>query len=246
MEQGGGSTTLQLLGGHRLQIMGAEVFVPHRSRRVLAYLGLYGPLLRSRLAQELWPETTDAKALGNLRAALAEAHRYGGELLEIRGDQIAIAFGTQIDVRQVRDLRRADVGSIRAALELVESGELLPGWFDDWVLAARRELTAVRLDILDRLFTESYGAGDLTTALRAATAAVNFEPLRESSHRGLAQVYLAMGDPVMAFLVYRDYRRRCIVEFGLAPSRLFEDMVEPLLRERRSRRAEQQLPPKAF
>lgn len=231
--------TLQLLNGWRATLDNRDVRLPHRAQRLVAFLALEGARTRAHVAALLWPDTTDQHALGNLRAALTDVRRFADGLLDSSSEWLSIRSGVQVDVLRLGALRDRHGGwddPASTAREMLVLGELLPGWYDDWVLAQRLTLSRLRLDILDGLLEQFLAAEDLRMAMRVATAAATLEPLRESSHRAMAQIYIAAGDPVMAFQVYRDFRRRSIAEFGLGPTPLFDELMEPLLKERQLRR----------
>jgi two-component SAPR family response regulator len=123
------------------------------------------------------------------------------------------------------------------ARQLLDTRELLPGWYDDWVLFERERLRQRRMYLLDRLSRQLLKAENLPLARATAQACIVLEPLREGPHRTLVRVHLAEGDRVEAFRVYQTFRRRSIAEFGLAPDVEFERLVAPLLAERRLRRS---------
>jgi len=113
--------------------------------------------------------------------------------------------------------------------ELPFLGELLPGWYDDWVLIERerhRQLSLHALEMICELLT---AAGRFGPAVTAGLAAVREEPLRESAHRGLIQAYLAEGNPSEALRDYRLYEKLLWRELRLKPSGRLSELVSPLL-----------------
>jgi DNA-binding SARP family transcriptional activator len=111
------------------------------------------------------------------------------------------------------------------APQLALGGELLPGWYDDWVLPERERLRQLRLHALevsaDRLARE----GRYGEAVQAAYAAVHTEPLRESAHRAVVRVHLAEGNVVEAVRAYRDFRDRLVHELGVSPTMQMEELI---------------------
>src|SRR5262245_55719964 len=61
---------LQLLGGFAVTLDGRPLPVPKAQRKLLALLGLRRTTSRAEVAGTLWPEVTDARALGSLRTTL--------------------------------------------------------------------------------------------------------------------------------------------------------------------------------
>ena len=97
-------------------------------------------------------------------------------------------------------------------------GDLLPGWYDDWIVLERERFRQLRLRALDTLCERLAEAGCLDAALEAGLAAVAGEPLRESSHRAVVRVHLADGNVAEAIRQYRLYRQLLHDHLGLEPS----------------------------
>src|SRR4051794_25150349 len=106
--------------------------------------------------------------------------------------------GVRVDVHEFGAWARR-VLDPEAALEPMPApevglrGELLPGWYDDWVLLAREGLRQLRMHALEVLADRLTGVGRFGEAVQAAYAAVGMEPLREGAHRGLVRGHLAEG-----------------------------------------------------
>ena len=98
------------------------------------------------------------------------------------------------------------------------SGELLPGWYDDWILFERERFRQLRLRALDTLCDRLTDARRFDAALEAGLAAVAGEPLRESSHRAVIRAHLADGNVAEAVRQYRLCRRLLNDHLGLEPS----------------------------
>jgi DNA-binding SARP family transcriptional activator len=74
------------------------------------------------------------------------------------------------------------------ALELYR-GELLPGYFEDWVLEPRRWLAERYFQALRQLAAELERDGDFRGALQYARRAVCTAPVREEAHQDLLRLY---------------------------------------------------------
>jgi DNA-binding SARP family transcriptional activator len=101
---------------------------------------------------------------------------------------------------------------------LVDAVELLPDWYDDWVLHEREQLTQLRLLALEAACEQFVAAGRFRDATTAALAAVASDPLSESSRSVLISAYLGAGHHVDAARQLADYRHRLKDELGLEPS----------------------------
>ena len=108
-------------------------------------------------------------------------------------------------------------------------GDLLPDWYDDWVLIERERLRQLRLHALEALAIRRLEAGRHGEAAGAALSAVSIEPLRESAQRVLIRVHLAEGNVGEAMRQYRSYKELILEELGLAPSEQIESLMRPIL-----------------
>ena len=96
--------------------------------------------------------------------------------------------------------------------------ELLPGWYDDWVLAVRERLQLRLLHALEALSRLLRRAGRPAAAVEAMHVAVLAEPLRESGQRALIEAHQAAGDWIAARRQYDAFRSILRREIGVEPS----------------------------
>jgi DNA-binding SARP family transcriptional activator len=227
---------LSLLGGFELRCAGADVAVSRNGQRLLALLALQGrPLERLWVAGTLWLDATEERAGASLRSALWRLPQPGGT---------AVVEASTTHLRLARDLA-VDTLELVALAERLESpagrGEhqpeptllardLLPDWYEDWVVLERERFRQLRLHALEALCARLTEAGRFGAAVQAGLAAVSGEPLRESAHRTLIQAHLAEGNPGEAVRQYRLYRRLLADELALEPSAAIRGLVQPLLR----------------
>ena len=221
---------VRLIDGFELRRDGAPVELPPSAQRLIAYVGLSDhPVLRPRVAGSLWLDTTDRQALGNLRSVMWRLRRSGLDLIETVGEQLTLRPDVTVDVRAHLELaRRLVAGSPIAEVdsgELEQTGELLPDWYDDWVLVERERYRQLRLHALERLCVDLTRAGRFARAVEVGLLAVAEEPLRESGHRALIRAHLAEGNAGEALRQYRVYARALREELGLDPSRHMDDLV---------------------
>ncbi|MDT0262714.1 AfsR/SARP family transcriptional regulator [Jatrophihabitans lederbergiae] len=126
---------------------------------------------------------------------------------------------------------RAAALADRAGCDPVTSlgGDLLPGWSDDWLILEQEAFRQTRLHALEQTCARLRHCGHYAAALRAGSAAVRCEPLRESAHRQLIKVHLAEGNHAEALRQYQSFRRLLAYELGLPPSASIRSLVAPLL-----------------
>lgn len=219
---------------------GEEVPLPPRVQRLLALLLVDGRRPRSYLAGRLWPDSSQVRASANLRSATLDLRRRAPGLVAADARTLGLAPRVRSDVTRLRlALRGAGqpMTTIEEATYLLGFEELLPGWYEDWVITEREHLKEGIIDRISQVVHLLVSEGDVDHALPLARVAIQLEPMRESAHRALARIHLIAGDRVAAWQVYAGFRRRSVTEFGVSPSQQFEELVEPLRAERRARRA---------
>lgn len=105
------------------------------------------------------------------------------------------------------------------------AGDLLPDWYEDWVLAERERIRQARLHALEALCIQLTRAGRFAEAVDVGLSAVAGEPLRESAQRTLIEAFLAEGNRTEAVRQYTAYRRLLLDELGLEPSPAMASLV---------------------
>ena len=219
---------MALLDGFTLEVTGAAVGaaadeLPRGAQRLIAHLGLCGRPARGAIAGQLWPDVPEDHAHGSLRSALWRVQKAVPGLVDVSGGALGLAPGVRVDVREftqwaehVLDPGTGVDGIAAPAIAL--RGELLPGWYDDWVLLERERLRQLRMHALEVLADKLAGARRYGEAVQAAYAAVRTEPLRESAHRAVVRVHLAEGNLAEAVRAYESFRGLLADELGVAPT----------------------------
>jgi len=224
---------LTLLGSFGLVCDGEPVALPMSAQRLLAFVALHErPLQRPYVAGSLWLDSPEERAYASLRSALWRLHRHGRRLVEHEGHSLALDADVEVDLRSSEaEARRALDSADGAALELDASAfvdDLLPDWYEDWVLIERERYRQLRLRALDALCERLTGADRLGEALDAGLAAVAGEPLRESAHRAVVRVHLAEGNVGEAIRQFRLCRRLLREQLGVEPSERMQELVRSL------------------
>lgn len=233
---------LSLLGGFELRDRGGLVRVPLSAERLVAFLAIQNRSLhRAYVAGSLWPESTDDRAGASLRSSLWRLRRRRQPLVETTATHLRLREEVWVDVHEVMALVWRVIDSPAHASEvnlatLLAPTELLPGWYEDWVVVERERLRQLRLHALELLCEGLTSRRRFGQAVEAGLAAVRGEPLRESAHRALIKAYLAEGNPGEALRQYRSYRQLLHEELGLVPSPEMNDLIGSYLGRGRSRR----------
>src|SRR5204862_4084954 len=101
----------------------------------------------------------ETRAYSNLRSALARLERTYRDVLQTSKLEIGLAGGVTVDIDRARTLARRlldpavtpEQSDLSPATVVALSGDLLPGWYDDWVLVEAEDWRQLRLHALERL-----------------------------------------------------------------------------------------------
>lgn len=214
---------VRLIDGFELRRDGEPVSCPLTAQRVLAFLALHDrPLQRHFVAGTLWTDSSEERALASLRSALYRANHPAVPLIRVFDSRLALDAAVRIDVREaLRHAHRLINGSVAddaCSPDALLRGELLPDWYDDWLLIERERFRQLRLHGLEALSVRLLALRRYGEAAETALSAIAGEPLRESAHRVLIRVHLAEGNTSEALRHFELFRRMLADELGLRPS----------------------------
>ncbi len=197
-------------------------FRTQKTGGLLAYLAYYRHRSHPResLIELFWPECDPSlgrqslrKALSSLRHQLEPPDLSPGSILLTDRSMVQLnPAACDTDVAQFEAAVQAASGApspTEREQRLIEAaeryaGELLPGYYFDWMLLERQRLAETYLQVLGELTVHRETAGDLPGALAWARRAIAIDPLREDSRRDLMRLLAADGQP--------DAARRCQCE----------------------------------
>ena len=216
-----------------------------KSKALLAYLALAPgqPRSRSLVASLFWDEAGETQARESLRQTLSLLRRtllpaHAQPILS-EGDAIALEPNVlAVDALEFERLAEAGEPDALANAANLYSGELLEGFdldspeFDRWLLAVRQGFREKMVNLLSRMLAHHLAVGNLERAASTATRLLTLDPLRESSHRALMELYSKQGRYAAAL---RQYQTCCEVlarELNIEP----EPGTTALYREIRSQR----------
>jgi DNA-binding SARP family transcriptional activator len=227
-----GVPAVLLFGGPYVMHGGTRLEVPDGSKRLLVFVALSaGPSDRRFAAGSLWPEGSDDRAAGNLRSALWRLRCAGIDLVESDKRSLRLRPGTVVDVHLACDwaARLVDGSATPADLRVgnfhLDAVELLPGWYDDWVIFERERIRQQVLHALEILSRRLAAAGRCAEAVVTAISAVSADPLRESAHRVLIEAHLAEGNLAEGRRAYDRYRAIARRELGVEPGRELASLI---------------------
>lgn len=209
--------------------------LPHSAQRLLALLAVRPyALQRAFLAGYLWLDASEQRAAGNLRSAVWRIRQLGYPILLFGRGTLRLDAGVMVDVRLAREAAHRwlagqptarDVSAASAPLR----ADLLPDWYDDWVVDERDQFRQLRLHALEEMTERLIAMGRFGEALVAALQAAREDPLRESAQRALIDVHLAEGNTGEAIRQLRRCEQLFERELGLRPSRQLADRVHQAL-----------------
>jgi DNA-binding SARP family transcriptional activator len=220
-------TRLCLLGGFNLIVQDARVDLPIHAQRVLAYLSLVQPTQRAHhrtgLADRLWGSVSVERSHASLRTALWRIRRADPQLVRASRETVRLDDSVDVDVRRCvaqagrlltddEDLqpRDTDLSALR--------GDLLPGWDEDWLLLERERIRQIQIHALEALAHRLRRRGRHLEAIEAAFAAIAEEPLRESAHAALIDIFLAERNIAQARFQLDRYAALLWSELAIKPS----------------------------
>ena len=217
-----------LLGRFGLLVGGQGVGLPPASQRLLAFVVLSGGAVsRARAAGVLWSGVPEERAHTCLRAALTRLGARAPGVLRANGVELTLAAGVRIDLHEAQLQARELLSCVNGAaviptdpLSAVScfSKELLPGRYDDWVIAEGEAWRQLRLHALEELSIQLALRGRYGESVAAARAAVGVDPLCESAHAALISVHLREGNQAEALRAFEQFRRHLHAELGLEPT----------------------------
>lgn len=227
------TSAICLIGGPYVLQSGIRTPVPEGSKKLLAFVALQGGRAdRRQTAGILWPGGSDARAAGNLRSALWRLREAGIQVIEADKSCIGMRHGAVTDIQALEGWasrvihRKPDGPDMHIPQLISQAADLLPGWYDDWVVSEREFLRQRLLHALESLCRYLAALGQFAEAVEAAMGAIRIEPLRESANRALVNVHLAEGNAVEALRCYESYRRLVHRELGVLPSPDFTRLID--------------------
>lgn len=224
---------MQLLGGFLLHVNGAVVDASVSSQRLVAFVALHdGPVARPRVAGSLWLDKTEERAAANLRSALWRLNSCGAEIVVARGCHLSLHDRVRVDLHDLDCWARYscpgddhDHEIMSSDIILLAQHELLPAWYDDWVVIERERVRQRMLHALEAECLSLAAARQYARSIDIGLVAVAADPLRESAQRAVIAAHLAEGNRAEALRQFESYRRLLKMELGVEPSNALFDLL---------------------
>jgi DNA-binding SARP family transcriptional activator len=221
---------LNLFNGFVLRHGGQNVAMPLNSQRLIALVTLRTRLTRDEARGILWPEVPESRACARLRTALWRLRGARRDVLRSDQDQLLLDEGVDVDLKRwlavaLMVIDRPDSVNAVGWVPLRPCGDLLPGWYDDWVLLERERVRQLQLHVLETAADQLLLAGRPAAALELALGALHMEQTRESAHRLVVRIHLAEGNRGEARRQFERCRSVLAREIGVGPSAEFRSML---------------------
>ncbi|WP_104140039.1 bacterial transcriptional activator domain-containing protein [Arthrobacter sp. ZGTC131] len=206
------------------------VYVAPRQQRLITALAINGPRPRSYLVGLLWPEHSEPRAMESLRVSVHLVTRQVPGLLINGGAVLSLSELADVDLHrvrsQIRQLCQVGLnGNAASCLHELRHADLLPGWYDDWVIFEQTRLRQDRLHALLVIARESLARCDYEVALEASEAVLELEPLYERAVGLIIQAERQQGNNASALRVFEKYEAQLKADMGIAPSEVIRRLV---------------------
>jgi DNA-binding SARP family transcriptional activator len=199
---------------------------------VVGYLAVtQRPSGRDVLAGCLWQFSNQHRAQANLRTAIWRINQVSSRVIVTERNLVWLGDDVEVDAQAAGQLARELIGPAvtneftATKLRLLEF-DLLPGWDEAWLVVERERLRQLRMHALEALSRYLVGRGRYSEAIEAAISAVAAEPLRESAHAALIEVYIAEGNLSEAAREFERYETLLQEELGLQPSNRLRGLLD--------------------
>jgi len=258
------SLHMHLLGPPLLEREGASLRINRRrALGFVIYLAVTGEAHhREHLAAFFWPEKSTSHAHADLRRTLYQVNQaLGDDWLQVEGEMLRFLRNGDLwmdveDFHQILAASRSHCDGVdricpdclrrlQQAAVLYRS-DFLTGFsvpdspdFDEWLFFQRETLRQEVAGALERLIRGHTALDEFSTAISYARRWLAMDPLHESVHRWLMQLYAWDGQQAAALRQYTQCVQLLKEELGVAP----EPETEQLHQAIRSRRLTRLLQP---
>ena len=236
-EMSGSEKTLSracLFGALTLVQEGKNQALPatENARSLLAYLLYYRQRAQARsvLAGVFWPDLPEDQARRELSRALYLVRQALPDYIEADAYTILVKPGARlrVDVQAFQELLklgksahaasgaapREQEAAFSQAVELYR-GDLLEGFYDEWIFLERENLRAAYLQALETLVELNKTLGRYSQALEYAARLVQADPLAEPAHREVMRLQVILRQPGAALKQLEICRQVVENELGL-------------------------------
>jgi DNA-binding SARP family transcriptional activator/predicted ATPase len=225
------------------------------AQSLLAYLMLNRAAQhrREKLAGILWPELEETTARSKLRYTLWQLRKGIGDQY-ILADKISISFNPQADYWFDCAVLEGELGENVPSEDLsqvvsVYEGELLPGFYEDWISLERERLQAIFERQIGFLLARLVAEQRWREAIEWGEKWISLGQAPESAFKILMVAHSQLGDMSSAVRVYQRCAASLAEQLDVEPSKETKEMYEQLLAGRKLNRSflgEPEIKPASF
>ncbi|HEY45427.1 MAG TPA: AAA family ATPase [Anaerolineae bacterium] len=232
---------VRLLGQFEVLLNGNPVEIASRpAQSLLAYLILNTGSLhrREKLAGLLWPISSEQSARVNLRQSLWRIRKAippeaENEATYLLADNFAIGFNSALPHwvdAFVLDQKQPEDWSSKELIECVRvyQGELLPGFYEDWVVLERERLRAAFENKMHLLMDQLVQERQWRDVLDWGERWIAHGEAPEPAYRALMIAYHQLGDTSKMIASYQRCRDTLQAVLGVEPSTQTEELLAHL------------------
>ena len=189
---------------------------------------------REKLAGLLWPDSLEETARDNLRHALWRVRKAlpsESTVEYLIADDLNITFNTAanywLDAAQLEKLSEVTSTNDLIAVLSEYQGELLPGFYDEWVVLEREHLNSIFEHHMARLLVRLQDEQRWLEILDWGERWIKLGQKPEPAYRALMSAHAAKGDMSKVAATYE----RCVKslkEFGIEPSEQTKELYKNL------------------
>ncbi|HEX9674904.1 MAG TPA: protein kinase [Anaerolineales bacterium] len=213
---------VSILGRFQARVNGRVVEFPSRaSQSLLAFMLINRGVAfrRELLAGMFWPDSEETIARNNLRHVLWQIRRALGDVFT--ADKVTVALDPAIQLDLDADaIVGASAKSVEATLQAVDRyhGDLLPGFYEEWVILERERLREAYARLMERLLEGLIEARRWSEVSTWAERWIALGHVPEPAYRSLMVAHAARGDQAGVAAIYQ----RCVDtlerDLGVDPS----------------------------
>jgi DNA-binding SARP family transcriptional activator len=130
-------------------------------------------------------------------------------------------------MRSEGDLDETRARNLQQAVDLYQ-GDLLEGWYQDWLLCERERLQNMYLAMLDRLIRYCEAHQEYAAGLNYGERILKYDPARERTHQQMMRLKYLAGDRTGAMRQYDRCVKALSEELGVQPGRRTRELLDQI------------------
>jgi predicted ATPase/DNA-binding SARP family transcriptional activator len=181
-------------------------------------------LPREILADMLWEDKPQTRAMSNLRVELSTLRKHFNQFLDIHRNSVGMNWDRDIWFDAIALEDKLDAADFAGAVELYK-GDFLEGFhlhaapeFEHWIVMQRERLRLSVIDALQQLVGQHLKNEEYREGLGYARRLNELNPLMESAHRQLMRILVMTDQREAALNQYEVCRQILLDELGEEPS----------------------------